>query len=76
MTSCPQTIKAAHGCGSWGVGEECATLDPTNNRTYTVLEQLLGEMGEVFPDPAFHLGGDEVYGPPSDFCLFANSSGH
>ena len=61
VTACPRTIAAAAGCGSWGVGEECATLDPSNNRTYEVLEQLLGEMGGVFGDPAFHLGGDEVH---------------
>ena len=61
VASCPLTIQSAAGCGSWGVGEECATLDPSQNRTYEVLEQLLGEMGAVFFDPAFHLGGDEVH---------------
>jgi hexosaminidase len=61
VTACPDTIKAHAGCGSWGAGKECATLDPSNNHTYEVLEQLLGEMGSLFPDPAFHLGGDEVH---------------
>jgi hexosaminidase len=61
VTACPDTIKAHAGCGTWGVGEECATLDPTNNHTYRVLERLLGELATVFSDSAFHLGGDEVH---------------
>jgi hexosaminidase len=39
-----------------------ASLDPTNERTYAILDQFLGEMAALFPDPYFHLGGDEVTG--------------
>jgi N-acetyl-beta-hexosaminidase len=35
-------------------------LDPTSEVTYTVLEALLGEIAQVFPDAYLHLGGDEV----------------
>ena len=35
-------------------------LDPTNNRTYQVLKAMLNEVAQLFPDRAFHAGGDEV----------------
>ena len=35
-------------------------LDPSHNHTFEVLEQLLGELGAIFTDTTFHLGGDEV----------------
>jgi len=31
-------------------------LDPTVNQTYEVLEALLRELGDIFPDSLFHLG--------------------
>ncbi|HWC95605.1 MAG TPA: family 20 glycosylhydrolase [Candidatus Sulfopaludibacter sp.] len=37
-------------------------LDPTKEATYTFLEGFLGEMTKLFPDPYFHIGGDEVNG--------------
>lgn len=35
-------------------------LDPTNEKVYEFLDQLIGEMGALFPDQYFHIGGDEV----------------
>ena len=36
------------------------TLDVTSEKVYTFLDGLLGEMAGLFPDPYFHIGGDEV----------------
>jgi len=38
------------------------TLDPTNDAVYDFLDQLFAEVAEVFPDPYFHIGGDENLG--------------
>ena len=34
-------------------------IDPTRESTYTFLDSLLTEMTALFPDPYFHVGGDE-----------------
>ena len=39
-----------------------AELDPTRESTYKFVDALVGEMGEIFPDAYFHIGGDEVQG--------------
>ena len=39
-----------------------AELDPSNEKTYKFLDALVGEMGEIFPDAYFHIGGDETEG--------------
>jgi len=39
-------------------------LDPTDENVYEFLDKFIGEMGALFPDPYFHIGGDEV---SSDF---------
>ncbi|MDE1148603.1 MAG: family 20 glycosylhydrolase [Azospirillaceae bacterium] len=44
----------------WGVFDPA--LDPTRDSTYKFLDRLLGEMIALFPDPYFHIGGDEVNG--------------
>jgi hexosaminidase len=44
----------------WGVIDNC--LDPTREEVYTFLDAFLGEMAALFPDPYFHIGGDEVNG--------------
>ncbi len=44
----------------WGVFDP--TLDPTRESTYQFLDAFIGEMGALFPDPFFHIGGDEVTG--------------
>tara|TARA_R110002049_G_scaffold90686_2_gene227091 strand:- start:6359 stop:8404 length:2046 start_codon:yes stop_codon:yes gene_type:complete len=38
------------------------TLDPTNPRTYEILEDVFTEMAALFPDTYFHIGGDENEG--------------
>ncbi|PJJ47987.1 beta-N-acetylhexosaminidase [Hymenobacter chitinivorans] len=34
-------------------------LDPTKETTYQLIDKMLGEMTALFPDPYFHIGGDE-----------------
>lgn len=41
----------------WGKG---SVMDPTKETTYTFLDGFIGEMTGLFPDPYFHIGGDEV----------------
>lgn len=38
------------------------TLDPTNEKTYQVLEVFFKEMSALFPDNYMHIGGDENEG--------------
>jgi hexosaminidase len=42
---------------NWGIYD--AVLDPTNEAVYALLEDFLGEMSRLFPDPYIHIGGDE-----------------
>ena len=44
----------------WGVFDP--TFDPTKEETYTFFDKFLGEMTALFPDPYFHIGGDENNG--------------
>ena len=39
-----------------------AELDPSNEKTFKFLDELIGEMGAIFPDAYFHIGGDETKG--------------
>ena len=39
-----------------------SALNPTIPETYAFLDGLFGEMADLFPDPYFHVGGDEVTG--------------
>ncbi len=41
-------------------GTPTAVLDPTREGTYKFADALVGEMGRIFPDAYFHIGGDEV----------------
>ena len=43
---------------AWGIFQP--TIDPTREETYRFLDTLVGEMAALFPDPYFHIGGDEV----------------
>jgi hexosaminidase len=45
-----------------GFGVFDPAIDPTREETYEFLDGLLGEMAALFPDPYFHIGGDEVNG--------------
>eukprot|EP00164_Ancoracysta_twista_P006323 GFYU01008786.1.p1 GENE.GFYU01008786.1~~GFYU01008786.1.p1 ORF type:complete len:600 (+),score=201.97 GFYU01008786.1:95-1894(+) len=38
----------------------CGNLDPSNDKTYEVLDSLIGELASMFPDNHVHLGADEV----------------
>jgi hexosaminidase len=44
----------------WGVFNP--VLDPTNEATYVLLGEFLGEMAALFPDGFIHIGGDENNG--------------
>jgi hexosaminidase len=44
----------------WGVFNP--VLDPTNEATYSLLADFLGEMAALFPDKFMHIGGDENNG--------------
>ena len=44
----------------WGIFKP--TIDPTRETTYTFLDNFLREMTALFPDPYFHIGGDENEG--------------
>src|SRR5467141_4317793 len=44
----------------WGIFDPA--MDPTNEKVYKFLDELIGEMAKVFTDHYFHIGGDEVNG--------------
>ncbi|MFB3828812.1 MAG: beta-N-acetylhexosaminidase [Bryobacteraceae bacterium] len=44
----------------WGVHDPA--MDPTREEVYRFLDGFIGEMAALFPDPYFHIGGDEVNG--------------
>ena len=50
--------------GKYSLGPEMrdAALNPANERTYAFIDRLFAEMAALFPDPYFHVGGDEVSG--------------
>jgi hexosaminidase len=48
----------------WGVFDPA--MDPTNEKVYKFLDELIGEMAKIFPDHFFHIGGDEVTGKEWD----------
>jgi hexosaminidase len=53
------TIPGPYEIGrKWGVYENA--LDPSREETYTFLDAFFEEMTALFPDPYFHIGGDEV----------------
>jgi hexosaminidase len=43
-------------------GMPTAILDPTRKSTFKFIDTLVDEMGRIFPDAYFHIGGDEVQG--------------
>jgi len=44
----------------WGIFDPA--MDPTNEKVYKFLDDLIAEMARIFPDHYFHIGGDEVNG--------------
>jgi len=44
----------------WGIFDPA--MDPTRESTYKFLAKFIAEMARLFPDPYFHIGGDEVNG--------------
>jgi hexosaminidase len=48
----------------WGVSDP--VIDATNEKVYTFVDRLIGEMAALFPDAYFHIGGDEVNGKQWD----------
>ena len=42
------------------------TMDPSKEEVYDFLDAFIGEMVPLFPDPFFHIGGDEVTGKQWD----------
>jgi hexosaminidase len=61
LASKPGTYSIAR---TWGIFD--AAMDPTQERTYRFLNEFIGEMAKLFPDPYFHIGGDEVNGKQWD----------
>ena len=48
----------------WGIFDPA--MDPSNEKVYKFLDDLIGEMARVFADHYFHIGGDEVNGKEWD----------
>ncbi len=48
----------------WGVFDPA--MDPTRGAVYEFLDKFIAEMAVLFPDPYFHIGGDEVNGKQWD----------
>ncbi|MGA2116267.1 MAG: family 20 glycosylhydrolase [Bryobacteraceae bacterium] len=57
LASAPGPYQAGHDFGVFD-----AAMDPTREDTYKFLDAFIGEMSLLFPDPFFHIGGDEVNG--------------
>ncbi|MEL6190980.1 MAG: family 20 glycosylhydrolase [Bacteroidota bacterium] len=45
---------------STNFGIHVEVMNPTSQKTYAFLDGLVEEMAGLFPDPYFHIGGDEV----------------
>jgi hexosaminidase len=58
IASAPPPVHLVRGMGD----DVRPPIDPTLEETYQVLDSVLGEMASLFPDPYFHIGGDEVDG--------------
>jgi len=52
----------ASGPGPYRIDPEGpdSLTDPVREGTYEFLDKFVDEMGKLFPDPYFHIGGDEV----------------
>ncbi len=58
--------EVASGKGPYQIAQQYgvlnAAMDPTKDATYKFLNTFIGEMADLFPDPYFHIGGDECNG--------------
>lgn len=61
MASTPGPFKID---AEWGILDPA--MDPTNEKTYKLLDTFIAEMAKLFPDHYFHIGGDEVNGKAWD----------
>jgi hexosaminidase len=54
-------------CAHWvddSGGNQISLVDPTNEEAWVFLTTLYKELVDIFPDPEFHIGGDEVWTVP------------
>ncbi|MGO9228432.1 MAG: beta-N-acetylhexosaminidase [Bryobacteraceae bacterium] len=62
----PGYPQLASGPGPFEIGGDFGVfdpvMDPSRETTYVFLDAFIGEMAALFPDPYFHVGGDEVNG--------------
>jgi len=62
----PGYPRLAGGPGPFEIGGDYGiydpVMDPSREETYAFLDGFVGEMATLFPDPYFHVGGDEVNG--------------
>jgi hexosaminidase len=62
----PGYPQLASGPGPFEIGGDYGAfdpvMDPSREATYVFLDGFIGEMATLFPDPYFHVGGDEVNG--------------
>jgi hexosaminidase len=59
VVDCPPDNSAPLFDGSY---QSASQLDPSTNATFELLDALIGELVEIFPDKFMHFGGDEVRG--------------
>ena len=60
----PGYPELAAGAGPYSIATQYGVfdpvMDPTKEETYAFIDGFIGEMAQLFPDPYFHVGGDEV----------------
>jgi hexosaminidase len=61
LASAPGPYQVEH---KWGIFDPA--MDPTRESSYRFLNDFIAEMARLFPDPYFHIGGDEVNGKQWD----------
>ena len=57
LASAPGPYTLARGFGVFD-----PAFDPTRESTYKFIDTFIGEMAKIFPDPYWHIGGDENNG--------------
>jgi hexosaminidase len=55
-------LASGPGPYNFEIGGPDSVTDPTREETYKFLDKFVEEMGKLFPDAYFHIGGDEVDG--------------